>query len=632
MSDSSSVSKVVNDDLTKAHEAMGVSTTNPVGDIVGEGVTLTLPLNPTRVYTTSLIPRDQYKNFFQREVKTTSGSFNGAASFGSVFNNDFIADWFLDGAVNSKLQQFRYWRGGFKIRIVLNIPAGAFGNLIYAIRPNGQTLSVFNSTKVSEFPNIAQLFQLDHVIVDYSQSSDIIFEVPFVFPADYALIDGLDWSHYMWDLWIGYLHPISNGQGATALTADYSIYVSATDDFEVYLPEYQGKISDSLSTLSSIAGSITAPSISSLVAPAASVLSGAAKIAEYFGYTRETAQKTPTTMVYRPYSNVANVDCKDTSEIAALSVSNTISVDPTPGGGMDVDETSFQELFKKWTFVQQFQWGGGAIQGDHLFTMPVTPFCGYGDPSLGTGLVLPVAGYVGLPFQYWRGDMEYKLLIPVSAFHRGTIQVYWSHLPYPAGPGVDITNRCYNQIFHVAAGQVFDLCVGYTRNLQMLENIINSPGYPSNPSDMPTEANNGYLHFRVVNPLKAQTTSTSTTVVIMARACKNMTFSVPRTTLNFWWTDEWRNDEFASVVQYQGAVGDEETVETCLDLVPRSAPYPAAALHAGEEFGSIRALVQKFTMIKLKTIGSIAASNFVFFRRSFWEFDDFGPTSFFLSS
>jgi len=552
------------------------------------------------------LPKTELGKFLNRLTAiATLNLLSTDAALSNLVNYDPWDLYLLNPSVADKVTDFSYIRSQMEIIISVVAPAGAYGMyVIYAIPQGyGQDLPD-GAVSVS----VDTCLQMPHMLVDLSASCDGKLELDWIFPMDYATVkdDGLGSSpRGMWTIRVSCLTPIASGMGAVTPSATVKFWARCAEDVELVIPFQQGfnddvrsatggsKLSDmsrgastQLSKLNSI------PIIGSFSKPLAAGASAVTSILDYFGFSRTAEQQMPTTVVQRPYSNVANIDCNDSSEYAALSNSNSISIDPGIVLKSHQDEASFKFLFEKWTLVGTFPWAVSDAQGAILFRFPVTPFVSR--VALTTGGTLTTAGYVGLPFMYWVGDMEYKFLIPVSMLHRGVLQVSWCPEEGIAG---DITNVQLNHILDVVAGKSFSFDVGYAREIPMIEGI---PVTATIPAPMNHSIMNGCFRVTVVNPLTSQNATAGTTILVFARAKENMQFAVPREQITMYTNATTKASyPFMSSFQIQGsgALGDETVDDEHFELVPCSGMYPIKEVCCGENFRSVRGLMQKFTQV-----------------------------------
>ena len=214
------------------------------------------------------------------------------------------------------------------------------------------------------------------------------------------------------------------------------------------------EVADVANSLSSVP--VIGP-VASVVGTAASAVSS---VLDWFGFTRQNAQSNLTNVSIKSVTNVANINCDDNNDVAALFADNALSIDPTIGGGCSEDELSFESFFNHWTLYKYFDWSTEDSAGSILGSIPVTPMVGVTNDT--TIVYLGPAGFTGLLFAYWRGTMEYRIVIPVSKFHRGILQVFW--VPeYQSVPAGDVTNIAFNVIYDVTACEETQIKVGYAK-------------------------------------------------------------------------------------------------------------------------------------------------------------------------
>lgn len=573
-------------------------------ETIHEGVISTLQTTPAEVsgVNTSEIPQQsivpqQLGNFFQRRTLINQRTFTSTDVANTLLQQfDPHGLFFSSVPIMDKTKNFKYFRGTLKITVTSSFPSGAYGlYCVSAVPEGGPVLASIAGvgTRIGETLPYQQCLHVPHVLIRVENATDGVITLPFIYPYDYCTINSTPTIHTV-SVWC--LQPVTSAMADTTLTGNMTIYAEFLPDFEMVVPVQQGKkggvgsqVKHAAGTISSIATTLSSvPVIGEFAAPIAAGAAAVSSVLDWFGFTRTTHQKTPETTIPRLFSNVANIDCEDTGEICALSVSNTISFDPRIGGGQAEDEAAFESIFQHWTQVDQFTWTNAQTAGTTIGSFNVSPFYTNSASAYNATIALTSAGYVGLPFSHWRGDMEYMVIIPVSMFHRGKIQFVWA-LSNALGAH-DPTNQMYNIIMDVTAQTDLKFSVGYSLQQPTCESRVHSSTYPAISS---TSWFNGTVSVRVVNPLIAPVDSAPTVIRIYARAKSNMQFGVPKS------IEEWSTNVDPLVSKYdiswapQGAVGDGERDEVIMELVPSSGDYPACELLWGENIKSVRALMQK---------------------------------------
>jgi len=542
-----------------------------------------------------------------------------------------VAPWqqfLLNSYIAAKTSNYFLIRGTLEVMVVPAFPANGYGAYTVTAYPIGNP----NNSTATVQPNFTTCMQTDHfTYLDVAACENTTMQLPFLWPYDYASISTLTTGtnggaeDAMWALRIWCLSPVKTSIPGGVTSGSIRVYARLLPDYELVVPSLQGKRKQSMvgskrmegmtgaadmvaggkykGVVSGLADKVsgvtsmlsTLPVIGPYAGVATKIADTVGDVASWFGFTREDAEKVPVPMTQRPFSNPAHIDGDDTSESATLSMANSISIDPLINGvSPSEDQMSFPSLFSRWTLVKEMTWTPDQTTSTILGSIPVSPFYGEGVTSATTAQIyLTTAGYCGLPFKYWRGDMEYKVVIPVSKLHRGTLQVYW--VPSGATSTATPTVSALNVIYDVAADEEKQISVGYAQDRPYLYSII----LPQDVPILPTDYLNGRLLFMVVNPLQSQNAATGVDILVFARAKSNMDFQVLTDVVEFYTTGGVatafiQNNSFT----YQGATGDEDEEEdTVVSLVPDTGSYPAPEINFGENVSSARAMMQKFSWI-----------------------------------
>jgi len=289
----------------------------------------------------------------------------------------------------------------------------------------------------------------EHVFLNLEMRNTAELSLPWESPADsfqLSLIDTPTFVHPgCWRLLLFPLAPIRSTIASTA-TGTIRIYARMEPGYHLENLHFQGKHAltnrmpvpndnegpppkkgSKWSEMGSKAASVAAiagaafPAIAPLAEPVAAGLAAISAMGAAFGFTRESAPQEPTPIISRMTSSLAQVDGLDTGEVIAMSMTNALSIDPRAGGGEGEDPMSFASLFERWSIIETLDISPSTALGK-FGEIPVTPF--YAKATLGTRY-FTTAGFVGLPFAYWRGGMEYMIYIPSSTNIEGQIQILW---------------------------------------------------------------------------------------------------------------------------------------------------------------------------------------------------------------
>lgn len=544
------------------------------------------------------IPQSVLSDVLLRKTKIYFSSLNSTQTPNSVlFNLDPHNSFFTNTVIGDKIKNFTAFRGTLRITLQSSFPSGTYGFYSLSSLVNGGTNDGTWNERASGLP-YEQHLHVPNIPIRVENANGGTLDLPFVWPYDYANFTDTG----MYKLQFFCLQPVTSAMADSTLIGSVTIFAQLLPDYQLVIPVQQGKkVAEFMSeknksrgtaaknlakTVGDIAGKLSmVPVIGPLAGTIATGAAAVHSVMDFFGFTRETSLAPPIRTVNRALSNVATCDGEDTSEIAALFSSNSTSIDPRVGGGTEIDETAFPFIYDHWTQVSQFTWAVGAT--GNIGEVKVSPFFqnSYNDNALN----LTSAGYVGLPFTYWRGTMRYKIIIPVSSFHRGVLQVCWSGAPATAITG-DPTNQLHNIIYDVTADEEIEFTIGFSKVQPVCESVVHSNSFPA---ILQTNWFNGGLLFKIINPLTAPVDVATATIRVYAKAEPDMKFGVPKT--HDWGVSAGVLAAYPFYYTWvpQGAIGDEPVEEDDTVLVPSSGEYPVSDLLWGEDICSVRALVQK---------------------------------------
>lgn len=598
------------------------------------------------------IPLNEIQQFLCRYTDLTTWQLSSTDSPITVLQT--IDPWALflaDSNVAPKTDHFAYIRGTIEVKFDTAVPGSCYGLYALTALPTG-----FNNSDgyAGALPVLRpwNCLQTDHhALIDIAASENVVFQLPFLWPYDFASLP--TGPAQSWMVSLTCLSPIGTSIPGGVSKGNIRIFARLLPGYEMVIPTRQGrgdddpfsgynpdnwtadepvaaatKVADKYTggKASKVAGAVssarknktvskTANTVKKyadmaskipVIGPYASAVSAVAgsvsDFASWLGFTRENAEAHPKTVSHRSFSNVANTDGEDPSSMAALCIDNSISIDPNLVGMPSEDCASYASLFARWTLINNFVWSDTSTPGAIIFSIPVSPGYFHGTDAIWN--MNPMA-YVGQVFSFWRGDLEYMVYIPVSKLHRGTVQYIWEPLPYSSSAS-NPTNVSRNAIHDVSAERQKLLHVGYAREKPVL------PYYPlpdGSTTIIPQDYVNGFLTCRVVNPLMSQNAGTSVQISVFVRS-KNMHFGVP-TDMQVRYNSVSGLNYMPSVtaLTYQGALGDEDQLEPeMVDLVPPSS-YPVSEILWGEDIQSVRVLMQKPTLWQPSSfVGAVAGT------------------------
>jgi hypothetical protein len=566
------------------------------------------------------VPNPNIEDFLTRFVEIDSWPLTSAQT--AVSEVDSLDPWALflaNPAVADKVANFSLIRGTIELLFEVNTPAGSYGSYCLSAFCLGGNGGIDPLYDVGQILEPANCMQVDHYSrIDCAAAENAVFQLPWMWPYDFADVINAPPS-LMWKVLLFCLSPMRAGIDGGPTNGNIRVFARLLPGYQLCVPHFQGKRKGALvpnsttqrhlpevhkkltdykvSEISNIVGDVadklhSVPIIGAFASTAATAAHAFGSLASAFGFTRESDERHPLPIVNRSVTNLAHVDGADSSDSASLMRVAEISIDATLAGGTTEDVASYSSLFKRWTLLDNFTWDSTQVVGTDLNFQYVSPFTAR-RPAV--GIINPgIGGYVGAMFDYWRGDMEYLLIIPCSKFHRGTLQVYWA--PFGSGSANPITNVTMNVIIDIAAGEEHAFKVGFARDAPYLQKAW----ITDDIAIVPISTCNGQIRFRVVNPLASQNATSSVNCFIFARPGQNMDFQLASTSSVYPNpADVPAGYVYSSILngfRYQGngALGDDGDNEPNQhELVSSSGDYPGETILWGEKISSVRALMQK---------------------------------------
>lgn len=539
----------------------------------------------------------QLGQFLDRWINVLNGSLSAAnTALTEVFNFDPYERFLTNLNIVDKIAKFSYFSGELEVMIMIVTPPNAYGIYVFSYMPYGTgalaDTEVYKGGMDLGTDDIAVCFQNTHVVLNPAEATTAILKIPFVYDLE-ALKLPYNISVIMGLVHLYCISPLQNATGASAITSSYRVYIRAVPGYKLVTATNQmnrgpksdmGGFSSNISSLGDLVAK--APVITPGQKVIAAGLKGAGTLLSMMGFTREQDSSNPMPVIQRTLTNIMNFDGHDARDVFALSASNTVTIDPRIGGSTNAtDPASLDNLYPRWTFLRTVNWSSVDTVFSQLISIPVGPGVSYYD-----GAYYPSpAGYVGMGFAYWAGDMEYMIIIGGSQFHRGLLQISWD--PEVVTASTDITQTTNNVIIDLKDSSSRIFKVGYTSNQPALKMSI----APHNTIAGNTNYFNGYLRIQVAGTLTSSIMPTAVTVMVLHRAGSNMKFGVPSSTF----ITEGVNKSIAlnmAVAQMDRtkALGEAVHEVVSYDLTNNCGKViPVVDFGFGEDFTSVRALAQK---------------------------------------
>nr|QUS52730.1 structural protein [Mute swan feces associated picorna-like virus 22] len=443
-------------------------------------------------------------------------------------------DTLFNSAVNivDKLNYFTYLRADVCLRVVINANTFQQGKLLGYFTPFeslvGNRASVSNHTPAfTAFP---------HVLLDASTGNVAELRIPYVSPySSYRLSDNTgnigtfylrilnalksgncEYTVYAWFTNISVDLPSGRenalGTAGSALNAfkrflrtkpDLVASTKSKNGKERFVAQVAGEEStksrgivsatfDTIATVASLGNEI--PIVKEVAGPVSWVAKFAARVAEYFGYSKSVNLATPCSMIQIPGKGFTNASGVDNSVVLASTQDNLIEP-RNDVFGSGVDDMAIPYLVKHRCYVDSFTMATTQTANTLLYAFPVTP----GWCKLVSGVYRPsVTSFVASMFTLWRGGLKFKIQAAKTAYHSGRVRIVY--LPATESSDVDDADQAYNWVLDLRNSSEIEFTVPYNNIVEWSESRLIDGIANTRSSSV------GVIRIEVLNTLRAPDT------------------------------------------------------------------------------------------------------------------------------
>jgi hypothetical protein len=574
-------------------------------------------IDPTRMNTDSTDA--DLGNFFSRPIKIASYQWVTGSPFFQNFNPWDL--YFTNLRVINRIVNFNLMRATLKVKIMINGNGFFYGRAIASYQP----LPAQDQVTVNRSPfvyDVVEASQRPHIYIDPCYSAGGQLTLPFLWYRDNVSIP-LEEYQYLGTMNLRSINALKHANGASesctisvfAWAEDVVLSVPTSAEPGALAPqsgasdEYgTGPVSRPAGIVSRVAGMLTsAPMIGPFAKATELAASAVAEIARLYGYSRPVMISDPAPMKISTVGNLANSNITDQSTKLALDCKQELSIDPRISGIGGQDEMDITSFAMRESFLTLFSWGTAQSSETLLWNCHVTPML-YSINATVEYHMTPMA-YVTMPFQYWRGSIEYRFQVVASNFHKGRLAI--SYDPYYAQTFE--YNTQYTHIVDIADAKDFTIKVGWGNQHGWCR--ATTPGTAAAPyaaSKLPTinpDVYNGTISVRVLNELTTPNSGVDNDIQVnvFVKACDDFEVAAPDATINQYVIG--LAPESGLVPQSAEGVADAEdtaepnapvssTVEAVMSQ-PLSISDWNKHVYFGEEIKSIRTLLKRYTQVEV---------------------------------
>lgn len=437
------------------------------------------PVPPSLSYDIGLEPPD----VLFRMVQLADQTFVTTNPLGTApaTQTSLIPQWFANPTIAAVMALYTGVRGDFEVTLVINGAGQTFGLYAATVLCNGSSNGEMNNFRlVSEQHNTAaalehRSFPQDRCVwINPAESKTIKFHLPYASP--FAFYTGVSGA---WTLGTICYAPVLSAISAASQSFTIRTYMRLLPGAKMgSMIAQSGPVSGPLKTMSDVSAAL--------------------------GYTRSNNSKPLAAMVRRGNNYLSGYDGEETIERVGLVREGELQPDQGIGAGNPADLT-FESLCKRPSVVAMPVWNSSGTQFNVIATIPVTPFYSMNTFTLGrdsSNMIPPVAGYVGLPFEWWHATMCYRIIVPASMIHRGGLQVLWTQNGL-LGSAVD-TTRVANVVADITGPTCIDVRIPMAANTYACRSWATAPFRTDYSTSVTAPYANGSLYIRIAAPLTSQ--------------------------------------------------------------------------------------------------------------------------------
>lgn len=516
---------------------------------MAEQTTAFMDANPGRSIGENLSPLDyeladaqtsaDLGDFLSRPVRLYSETWTQAQAVGTWIDNRAVwSDYLNQPAIKNKLQNYAFFRGNLKLKIVTNASPFLYGSLraVYQPLPNFNRLGA-----TSTFPGrFIPTSQLPGVWITPAHSEGAEMTCPFIWPRSFARAtinaDAVD---------LGYLDLVVYNQlrSANGTTSSVTVQVYAwMEDVVLAGPtlgaalqsdEYGvGVVSAPASAVAAFSKKLTDIPVIGRFAKATEIgASAVSKIATLFGFTDVPVISDVQPMRNSPFPQLATASIGYVHEKLALDPKNELSIDPQIVTTSSDDELAISHFAGRESYLTGVDWTTAQLPDTPLFTSRVTPELGF---VSGTTYDFTPMSLLSTLFRNWRGDIIFRFKFIASPFHKGRVRISYDPTSSTVQTTGDTGPYVFNKIIDLGAETDVEFRVPYQQALPWCYNsaILPSNAYStsSTPNITLTDTfHNGMISLKVLTSLTAPVNTSSVGVQVFVRAADNIEFANPVT-------------------------------------------------------------------------------------------------------
>jgi hypothetical protein len=585
-------------------------------------------------------PSIELGKFLSRPTRIANFNWSSADTNGSVIND--IDPWFEflnNTVIKRKIENFAFIRGDLHLKININASPFYYGLARTYYTPlegvsnfNRIDYSVLGSNRIriqaSQHPGV---YILPHANVGGE------IKAPFFFPQNWVDLGSADETRSLGKLRTTVLYSLDTANGVVAPAISVQIF-AWMENVELMGPTIKpvlqsgskdefighGQVSAPASAVASIADKMKDIPVIGRFARATSIgASAVGQIASLWGYTNTPVIEDVRAFIPRNLPALASSEIGVGLEKFTLDPKQELSIDPSLHGLPKDDELALSYLLTKESLLTVAPWFSTSAPDTLIFNSRVEPSLGSTNiaPNGSTLSGITVQGYIAHLFQYWRGDLIFRVQIIGTKFHKGRLRISYDPVG-DIGTNADSINAIFTHVVDIGEENNIEFRIPWHQALawkesRSIEQIAADPSFGVTPLSTSPAYTNGLFTIRVMNALTAPTTTSTIGVAVYVRGGENLEYAVPLD------LTEQNTDRMLSFqnVQSGSKSGNIDTMQNEITHVvvgdPKATPHNMRYVqNFGEIIPSLRKLLRRSSLLEYIVLDDPPSSNIGFWRQT----------------
>jgi hypothetical protein len=415
--------------------------------------------------------------------------------------------FFAETSVRAKLKNYAYFRGDLRIRVTLSGTPFHYGRLLFSYQPFSDMNGVLNSFSAATFSQELRNCYLSQApgatVMDVKANQPMEMVLPFILPKPMARLynaittalgASTNYSdiHDMGKLYITTLNTVKS-VSSSPTSVEMAIYAwvdnaeLGTTTGTVIALDTEGdedetgpieRVSSKLANMSRTMEVV--PGIAPYAEASSMVFQGLQNLASLFGFSRPPVSKPICHMKTMPYASGSHTIGTESLVKISMDPKQGLTVDPRVMGSSE-DEMSLRHIYTRESYLDTFTWAATSTpMSTILWQSCVSPSLNRFEQVNTYNIFQPTAmAYVAQLFNFWRGDIVFRLEIVASSLHRGKLAVYYDPniIQHSLIVSDLFTNKQYLKLVDIQETQNVEFCINWAQAREWLSKIEDSQYY-----------------------------------------------------------------------------------------------------------------------------------------------------------